>query len=151
MGILFLSLSPPPTFLQAGPGLAATLAPWRERRHHRLGPTFTGGGPVTPDPPPRELLPPLSAEERRLLNCWYEVTGDYEQEGPSLLDILDWTVAEVREAVLTHTARAHPPPSPLGNRGYFTYAVWGPQHTSIVSAILCSLPPGAARSQYATS
>ena len=100
-----------------------------------------GGGPVTPDPPPRELLSPLSAAERRRLNHWYEVTGDYAQENPPLPDILDWTAAEVREAVLTHTVRAHPPPSPLGDRGYTTYAIWGPLHTSIVSAILCSLPP----------
>ena len=58
-----------------------------------------------------------------------------------ITDILDWTTAEVLEAVLTHTVRAHPPPSPLGDRGYSTYAIWGPLHTSIVSAILCSLSP----------
>ena len=85
MGTLFLTLSPPPNFIQAAPGLAATLASWRERRNNRLGPTTVGGGFRTPDPPPRELLPPLTTEERLLLNHWYETTEPhYEQEGPSL-------------------------------------------------------------------
>ena len=90
MGILFLSLSPPLNFLQAAPGQAATVVTWRERRNHRLGPTIMGGGFITPDPPPRELLPPLTTEERLLLNHWYEAKGPhYDQEGPSLWDILD--------------------------------------------------------------
>ena len=59
VGILFLTLSPPP-FLLAGAGLAATLAPWRERRDHRLGPTVPGGGGSHPGPPsPGAPLTPL--------------------------------------------------------------------------------------------
>ena len=113
---------------------------------------FRGGAQPTRTTPPRELLSPLSTVERRRLNHWYEATGEYLQEDPVITDILDWTTAEVLEAVLTHTVRAHPPPSPLGDRGYSTFAIWGPLHTSIVSAILCSLPPpGTARSRYATS